>query len=273
MKTHRLNTHRLNTDQLKALAKAVVMTVLTVSGASGVQADKLDSVFQVGQAKTRDAQKSQQKIDKLADETRDRLQDYKQVLKQSEGLKVYISRLDKQIADQDRRIQEIEDSIVQVTVVQRQMPALIERMIESLGAFVALDYPFYLEEREQRLEFLRANLSRSDLTVAEKFRQVMEAYKIENEYGRKISTYKGTVEIESGSEREVTLLQIGRIALMYQTTDTKISGAWDPEAKAWVQLDSGQYKNAIRQAIRIADNQATKDILTVPVAAPEAVNQ
>ena len=268
MKTHRLSFHRL-----RSLASAVTITVLTVGGASGVQADKLDSVFQVGQAKTRDAQKSQQKIDQLADDTRDRLQDYKQVLKQSEGLKVYISRLDKQIADQNRRIQEIEDSIVQVTVVQRQMPALIERMIESLGAFVALDYPFYLEEREQRLEFLRANLSRSDLTVAEKFRQVMEAYKIENEYGRKISTYKGTVEIEPGSEREVTLLQIGRIALMYQTTDTKISGAWDPEVKAWVQLDSGQYRNAIRQAIRIADNQATKDILTVPVAAPEAVRQ
>jgi hypothetical protein len=262
----------MKTHRLKTLAIAVAVTMLSTGAMAVAQADTLDSVFQVGQAKTQDAQKSQQKIDKLADDTRDRLQDYKQVLKQSEGLKVYISRLDKQIADQNRRIQDIEDSIVQVTVVQRQMPAVIERMIESLDAFVALDYPFYIEERQQRVEFLRANLSRSDLTVAEKFRQVMEAYKIENEYGRKVSTYKGTVEVEPGSEREVTVLQIGRIALMYQTTDAKISGAWDPEAKTWVQLDSGQYKNAIRQAIRIADNQAAKDILTVPVAAPEAVN-
>ena len=258
--------------RLKTLATAVAMTMLSTGGIAVAQADTLDKVFQVGQAKTQDAQKSQQKIDKLADDTRDRLQDYKQVIKQSEGLKVYISRLDKQIEDQDRRIQDIEDSIVQVTVVQRQMPAVIERMIESLDTFVALDYPFYIEERQQRLEFLRNNLSRSDLTVAEKFRQVMEAYKIENEYGRKVSTYKGTVEVEPGSEREVTMLQIGRIALMYQTSDAKISGAWDPETKSWVQLDSGQYKNAIRQAIRIADNQAAKDILTVPVAAPEAVN-
>lgn len=262
----------MNKHRIKTLAAATAFTVVAGTGFSLVQADTLDEVFKVGQAKTADAQKSQQRIDKLADDTRDRLTEYKQVLKQTEGLKVYIARLDRQIEDQNQRIADIEESIVQVTVMQRQMPAVVERMIEALEDFVALDYPFYQDEREQRLEFLQANLSRSDLTVAEKFRQVMEAYKIENEYGRKISTYKGTVEVEPGSEREVTLLQIGRIALMYQTTDGKISGAWDPQTQSWVQLDSGQYKNAIRQAIRIAENQAAKDILVVPVAAPEAVN-
>ncbi len=262
----------MNMHRLKTLATATALCAIAGAGLSAAQADTLEQVFRVGEAKTQEAQKSQKRIDKLAGDTRDRLSDYKQVLKQTEGLKVYISRLDRQIEDQNRRITDIEDSIVQVTVMQRQMPAVIERMIESLGNFVALDYPFYQEEREQRLEFLNNNLSRSDLSVAEKFRQVMEAYKIETEYGRKISTYKGSVEVEPGTEREVTLLQIGRIALMYQTTDGKISGAWDSTAQAWVQLDSGQYKNAIRQAIRIADNQAAKDILTVPVAAPEAVN-
>jgi hypothetical protein len=262
----------MKSHRLKALVAGVAVSVISYGGIGAAQADTLQNVFQVGEAKAAAAQKSQQRIDKTADETRDRLQDYKQVIKQSEGLKVYISRLDKQIDDQNRRIQNIEESIVQVTVVQRQMPAVIERMIDSLESFVALDYPFYADERKERLEFLRGNLSRSDLTVAEKFRQVMEAYKIETEYGRKVSTFKGTVEVEPGSEREVTMLQIGRIALMYQTTDGKISGAWDAEAKSWVQLDPGKYKNAIRQAIRIADNQAAKDILTVPVAAPEAVN-
>jgi hypothetical protein len=262
-----MNSHRLQT-----LAAVAALSLGSFGYTAAAQADKLDQIFQVGQAKTNEAQSSQKRIDKLADSSRATLQDYKQVLKQNEGLKVYISRLDKQIGDQGRRIQNLEDSIAQVTVVQRQLPAVIERMIESLDQFVALDFPFYADERQQRLEFLRNNMSRSDLTVAEKFRQVLEAYKIETEYGRKVSTYKGRVEIEPGSEREVTLLQIGRVALMYQTTDGAVSGAWDPDAKSWVQLDSGQYKNAIRQAIRIADNQAAKDILTVPVPSPEAVN-
>lgn len=246
---------------------AVVLSAWSLSAA----ADKLDQTFQQGDARAAEAQGSQKKIDKLADETGDRLQEYKQVLKQNDGLNVYIRRLDKQIEDQERRLQDIEASIDQVTVVQRQMPSVIERMIDSLDEFIALDYPFYPEERQQRVQFLRSNSSRSDLTVAEKFRQVMEAYQIENEYGRKVSTYTDSIELESGTTRDVTLLQIGRVALMYQTTDAQVSGAWDQGSRAWVRLDDGEYRNAIRQAIRIADNQAAKDILTVPVSAPEQV--
>jgi hypothetical protein len=245
------------------------VAIIPLAGPAG--ADALDQVLKIGDVRLAEAQTSQKKIDALASDTRDKLEEYKQVLKQNEGLTVYINRLDAQIEDQIQRLQDIEASIEQVTVVQRQMPLLIERMIDALEEFIALDLPFYVDEREERVEFLRANLSRSDLTVAEKFRQVMEAYSIENEYGRKISTFKSAVALQPGVSRDVTLLQIGRVALMYQTTDAQSTGAWDTDANSWVELDSRQYKNAIRQAIRIAQNQAAKDILTVPVAAAELV--
>lgn len=246
---------------------------MLLGGASAAGADQLDQVLAQAQARTSDSQQSQQRIDQLAEQTRAREQEYKQILKQSEGLKVYLGRLDAQIGDQGRRLQDIEESITQVAVVQRQLPSLIERMIDSLEEFIALDFPFYLDERRQRVEFLRGNLSDSQLSVAEKFRQVIEAYQIENEYGRKISTYKGSVEVEPGVARDVNMLHIGRVALMYQTTDAKSSGAWDPAQRQWVPLDGGQYGKAIRQAIRIAENQAAKDILTVPVAAPEVAGR
>lgn len=262
----------MNMHRMKSLVTSAALVAFTLGGASTVAADQLDQAFKLGQARTAAAQKSQQKVDKIADETRDRVADYKQVLKQIEGLKVYIRRLDQQIADQTRRLEDIEEAIVQATVVQRQVPAVIEQMINALEEFVSMDYPFHIDSRQRNIDQVRDNLGRSDLTVAEKFRQVMELYKIENDYGRKISTYNDKLEIEPGVEREVTVLQIGRVALMYQTTDAEVSGAWDKEANAWTQLDSGQYKNAIRKAIRIAEGQAAKDILTVPVPAPEAVN-
>jgi hypothetical protein len=207
-------------------------------------------------------------VDKLADETRDRLQDYKTVLKQVEGLKVYNARLDKQINNQLLRIQGIEESISQVTVVSRQMLPLVIRMIDSLEEFVGLDIPFKKEERDERISFLRANIDRSDLTVAEKFRQVLEAYKIEAEYGRKIDTYEDSVDI-NGVTTEVNILRIGRIGLMYQTTDGKVSGAYDSVLGDFTEVDSGLYKVAISKGIRIALNQATKDVMTLPVQAPE----
>ncbi|MBK6739773.1 MAG: DUF3450 domain-containing protein [Haliea sp.] len=254
--------------------KKALIAVLVVSGtlgvsAAAVQASTLDSVLAVSKSKNDAARNSQAKIDKLADETRDLLSDYKTVTKQVDGLKVYNTRLQKQIDNQTARITEIDASIDQVTVISRQITPLIIRMIDGLEKFVELDVPFHLEERQQRIAFLRANLDRSDLSVAEKFRQVLEAYKIENEYGRKIDAYKGNVDID-GVERDVSFLRVGRIALLYQTTDTEVSGAWDQASRSWVALDRGEYRNAIMKGLRIARKEASIDLMSIPVAAPEA---
>jgi len=150
------------------------------------------------------------------------------------------------------------------------MTPLVVRMIDGLEQFVMLDVPFHIGERQERVAFLRRNLDRADVTVAEKFRQVLEAYKIESEYGRKIDSYKGTVEID-GTERDVNFLRIGRIALLYQTTDTEISGAWDQASRSFVQVPRGEYRSAIMRGLRIARNEATIDLMAMPIPAPETL--
>ena len=253
-------------------SKIWIAALLAVGlGASSIsQADEtLQAILKVGQDKNVAAAKSQGKIDKLAEETRSLLGDWKTVNKQIDGLKVYNARLQKQIDNQMRRITDIEGSISQVTVIQRQMTPLVIRMIDGLEQFVELDVPFHIDERRQRVAFLRSNLDRSDVSVAEKFRQVLEAYKIENEYGRKIDAYKGSVDI-GGTERDVNFFRVGRVALLYQTTDTEVSGAWDQASRSWVQLDSGEYRNAIMKGLRIARKEASIDLLHLPIAAPEA---
>ena len=260
-----MTMHRLK----NVLIAALVATGTLVGTVAAVQASSLDSILKVGKSKNDAARKSQVKIDRLADETRDLLSDYKTVTKQIDGLKVYNARLQVQIDNQQRRIGEIDDSIDQVTVIQRQMTPLVIRMIDGLQKFVELDVPFHMGERQQRIDFLRSNLDRSDVSVAEKFRQVLEAYKIENEYGRKIDAYKGSVEID-GVERDVNFFRVGRIALLYQTTDTEISGAWDQRSRSWVPLDRGEYRNAIMKGLRIARKEASIDLMNLPVAAPEA---
>lgn len=261
MKMHRL--------RIPGIA-AVVLLGSLVGTASTVNADEtLQAILDVSNQKNDAARKSQGKIDKLAEETRSLLSDYKTVNKQIDGLKVYNARLQSQISNQERRIADIDDSIANVTIVQRQMTPLVIRMIDGLEQFVELDVPFHIGERRQRVAFLRSNLDRSDVTIAEKFRQVLEAYKIENEYGRKIDAYKGSVEI-GGVERDVNFFRVGRVALLYQTTDTEVSGAWDQASRSWVQLDSGEYRNAIMKGLRIARKEASIDLLKLPIPAPEA---
>ena len=260
-----MTMHRLK----NALIAALVSAGALVGAAVAVQASTLDQILDVGEAKNTAARKSQAKIDRLADETNDLLQDYKTVTKQTDGLKVYNARLQRQIDSQMKRVGEIEESISQVTVIQRQMTPLVIRMIDGLELFVGLDVPFEKEERMERVNFLRTNIDRSDVTVAEKFRGVLEAYNIELQYGRGVDTYRGTIEVD-GASRDVDFLRVGRIALVYQTTDGAISGAWDKSAGAWVPLPSGEYDGAIRKGIRIAKKQATIELLNMPVSAPEA---
>ena len=256
-----MTMHRLKNVLIAALVSAGAL----VGAAAVTQASTLDSVLKVGDAKNAAARKSQEKIDRLADETRDLLTDYKTVMKQIDGLIVYNERLQRQIDNQVKRIGEIDEAIAQTTIISRQMTPLVIRMIDGLEKFVELDVPFHMDERQQRIAFLRSNLDRSDVSVAEKFRQVLEAYKIENEYGRKIDAYKGSVEID-GKERDVNFLRVGRIALLYQTTDTEISGAWDQSSRSWVPLERGEYRNAIMKGLRIARKEASIDLMNLPLS-------
>jgi len=261
MKTH--------TTRKAALAAAVSLAALL--GGAGAYADTFSDIFRVSQASTEASQASQAKVDKVADETRNLLTEYKTVMKQVDGLKVYNTRLEKQIANQQKRMGVIDRSIDEVTVIQRQITPLVIRMIDGLERFVALDKPFHQQERSDRIAFLRANLDRADVTTAEKFRQVLEAYKIENEYGRKIDTYQDSINID-GTEREVNILRVGRVALLFQTIDLAVSGYYDGDGESgkWAVLDSDEYSSAIKNGIRMANKQASIDLLTLPIAAPEA---
>ncbi len=246
-----------------------LLLVLGVSAGTVTFAADLDDVNKSHERQAKAAQASQQKIDSLAEKKGDLEAEYRRTLKLVEDLKVYNRKFEIQTENQTKRLQQLEKSVADVQVIQRQITPLIERMIDSLEQFVALDVPFHKNEREQRIAFLRTNVDRPDLSTAEKFRQVLEAYKIENEYGRKIDTYTDTISID-GADRDVTMFRVGRIALLYQTPDQKLTGMWDQASKQFIALDPSEYQAATRKGIRIANKQANIDILELPIAAPEA---
>ncbi len=257
----------------KQRISAVVLTTAISAGAlfAGVaHADKkIDAVLKVSQAKTSVAQASQRRIDKVQEETASLLQKFKKTNKQIQGLRVYNARLEKQLANQLKLVKELDQSIANVTVIERQIQPLILRMLEGLEQFVALDVPLYPEERADRMAMLQDNQNRADISVAEKFRQVLEAYGIEAEYGRTIHNYTDTLEV-GGVEREVDIFAVGRIAVMYQTKDGKFAGTWDQSQRAWVALDAGKYRSSISKGIKIAKKQASYDVMSLPVLAPGA---
>ena len=239
-------------------------TMLVVNAAS------VDSTLNASNKKTAIAQKSQQKIDNLSDQTSDLFQTFKQVNKQVEGLKVYNAQLKAQVAHQQQTMVDLEASIENAAIMERQISPLTLKMIDSLGQFVNLDLPFLLDERRQRVARLRENLSRSDLSAAEKFRQVLEAYKIESEYGTRIDSYTEIVNVD-GQDREVNILRVGRVALLYQTANQQHSAVWDRKTKQWKPIEGSDVQAAVAKGIRMANKQVAIDMLELPIASPEVV--
>ena len=147
----------MTNTRIKTLVGVATIVASFVGGAAYAKADSLEDIMQVGIDRTKAAVTSQGKIDRLADETRDLLADYKTVMKQVEGLRVYNARLDRQIANQERRISDIDQSISDAAIIQRQIPPLVTRMLDGLDQFIDLDMPFDLSTRKGNIEAVRAN--------------------------------------------------------------------------------------------------------------------
>jgi hypothetical protein len=79
--------------------------------------------------------------------------------------------------------------------------------------------------------------------------------------------YTDSLEI-GGVERDVDILRVGRIALLYQTSDQTQTGVWDKASNQWVTLED-EYRRPVADGIRMAQQLATTEILELPIAAPE----
>ncbi len=210
---------------------------------------------------------AQGRIEALSDATDELLTEYQSALRQHESLRIYNRQLDALIAAQEVERASLEEQTDRVELVSRDVTPLMLRMIDALGAFVSLDVPFLEEERADRILDLRKLMQRADVTEAEKYRRIMEAYQIENEYGRTIEAYRSTLASED-KEVMVNFLRVGRIALVYQTLDEAQAGAWNQESRDWEPLDGG-FRTAIRNGLRIARKQVAPDLIRLPLPQPE----
>jgi hypothetical protein len=241
------------------------VSALTVSG--GVFAQTVDQVLQADQRRLNLAQQSQERINNIVEGTRSLEDQYRAINKEIDGLKVYNRLMTAQVEGQAATLEGISLSMDQVDVVNRQIFPLMERMIDALEQSIQLDLPFLMEERTARVENLKEIMERSDVLVAEKFRKVMEAYQIENDYGSGNEDYKQSLTID-GATRSFNMLRIGRIGLYFQSDDTKITGRWDNEAREWV-IDNSA-RNEVRKGLRISRDLIAPELINLPIPAPEA---
>lgn len=250
---------------------AAVVAALAILGGTAM-ASTVAEVTAAGIARANAGAAAQQQVEAVANQTDALVSDFRTVTKVVDGLVIYNSLLQKQIDNQLAEIGFLRQSISNVALIERQIVPLMTRMIDSLEEFVRLDTPFLMEERSTRIERLKGLMETPDVTAAEKFRTVLEAYQIETEYGRTIEAYKGEVMVD-GNPQNVDFLRIGRVSLTYQSVGGRYTAAWDNKTKEWVALAPSVYKQQVSKGLKVARKQTAPDILIVPVAAATEVGQ
>ena len=258
-------------DTMKILvtfSKLLMLSLVFGFSSATFSQDAIDQVVDEGVARSQEAAESQKRIDATSSETEKIASRYRRELKVIDGLKVYNALLQKQVDDQNREKRTIAESIDEIAVVERQIFPLMLRMANTLEQFVELDRPFHMEERRKRVADVKAYIGDAGITAAEKLRLVLEAYRIETSFGGDLDEYSDVIEI-NGQERPVNVLRFGRLVLAYQTDDGKENGVWDQEMRQWVPLDSAEYRNYIRQGLKIARKQLPPDIFILPVSAAQ----
>ena len=133
-------------------------------------------------------------------------------------------------ARKQEEIAALEEQIAALDATAVDVQPLLQRMFDDLVQFVASDVPFFKAERDERMARLGELMANVEATASEKFRRIVEAYQIELEYGRTMSSYKQTL----ADGREAEMVRLGRVSLMYRTVEGAETGYWDNESKQWV---------------------------------------
>lgn len=233
---------------------------------STVDAADLKGVAKTAKAQTADGAKFQKKVDDLHSQQTNLLGEYEAVLQQSEALSAYNAQLAKLVQSQEDELKSLADQLSRVTVVSRALTPMMLNMIDALDKFIKLDVPFLAEERKKRVERLKTMMDQADVTESEKYRQIVEAFQIETDYGRTIERYKGDLELD-GAKRTVDFLRVGRVALVFQSLDGEVVGQFNPATRAFERLDD-LHRAAIKYGMQVAGKQrAPNDLLTIPLLA------
>lgn len=228
---------------------------------------QFQSALDVSDQTARDTASSQQRIDQLDDQTASLLNDYRANLKQLEAARRYNASLNRNIEAQEEEISRLREDIDNIAGLQRAVQPLMEDMVQRFGQLVDADLPFLRDERSQRAARLETVLENPSLSAAQKYRLIVEAYQIENEYGRTLGFYDGSIG-EGDSALTGEFLRIGRIALIFKTPDDSVLRIFDKDQGDFVNLDRG-YLQDVKFALRMAKEQTAPDIFFAPVKPPE----
>lgn len=242
-------------------ARGALIAALLVGVGLSAEA-QLRPALEVGEQATRRAEQVQQQINQLDDERSDLVREFRTLVQRKDAAELYARQQEQVVASQSREIESLTEQLSRVDEITAVMVPMMLDMIDDIEAFVEADLPFKLEERRERIAYLKDIMTRADVVPAEQYRLIMDEYKAELGVGNTIETWTDEVVID-GLPTDVDMFRYGRISLVYLTVDGRRAARWNRELGDWEPL-SGDYNAEIRDAIRIAKELSQPNVLFGP---------
>lgn len=259
----------------KPFTQAIALVFTAVFSSAGIatilfspdaDAQKIDKALKEQVTSQQHSINAQKKIDTLEDSRQSKADKYRTTIEQTDDLNIYNAQLRRLIQSQEREIEQYDRDLSDLEQTRRRLMPLMWQMTEALEKIFEVDTPFLQKERSLRLEELKTLMDRADITVADKYRRLMEAYQIEAEYGHTIEAYQGEVNLD-GDVRTVDFLRFGRVGLYFLSLDGNSAGVWNLYQSNWEPLDD-EFKEQLAQGIRIARKQMPPNLIRLPVHPP-----
>lgn len=225
-------------------------------------ANQIDKSVNVIEETNNQLKSYQKKIDKNENIRENLLNEYKYTNSSIKSTKTYNEQLEKIIKSQETEIASLDQQIIDIEQTQKNIFPLMINMIKSLETLVNQDTPFLMDERLNRVKRLENTLNKADIQTHEKYRIILEAFKIEYDYAKTIEAYQDKI-----NDKTYNFLRLGRVALYFQSLDLKEYGYYNKETKSWDIIEDSVSKSNIRKAIKIAKKQQNVDFLNLPFLA------
>lgn len=251
---------------IRLTAPAIALAILMATPASA-QRDRVDEAIDTAEETTRQASRSQNRVDRLDEQTRRALERYRRAIWETQQLKVYQQQLAELQKLQATERADLQRALDDVPLKAEDLMPLMLRMVNTLERFIEADLPFALDERRARVDALKGTLGDGEASLTEQFRKVVEAYQAEVAYGRGLNSRRTQLDVD-GSQQVVDTLRVGRVALFFLTLDGEQAAMWNPDTQRWDELPATE-RPAVRQGIRIARQNVAPELLTLPMPTPE----
>ena len=249
----------------KNLAATAMVSVLALAVSNITSANQLTALQNAEANIFKQSANSQAKINAIYEKTQDILAEYRNTVDEADVLRGYNDHVQRMVDDQQENITSLQTQIDGIDKIKQGVVPLMEKMIDTLDTFIALDVPMNIERRKNRVANLRDVMSNSNVTTSEQFRLVLEAYEIEAGYGTVFDAYQAEMDF-NGTILTADFVHMGRIAFVAQSLDGKRSWLWNNQSRSWEELGD-EYLKPIKDAIAMARKQLPMDLTKLPVFA------